>query len=71
MHHAVHTSDGQNIITPNKYIFYLKCMYMRFAISRRVHRYRLSLRDGQAARGREEESGGLRPLAWGGNVDED
>ena len=32
---------------------------------------RLSLRDRQAARGREEESGGLRPLAWGGNVDED
>ena len=41
------------------------------AISRRVHRYRLSLRDRQAARAREEESGGLRPLAWGGNVDED
>eukprot|EP00904_Undaria_pinnatifida_P007999 jgi/Undpi1/4329/HiC_scaffold_17.g07695.m1 len=41
------------------------------AISRRVHRYRLSLRDRQAARGREEESGGLRPLAWGGNVDKD
>ena len=41
------------------------------AISRRVYRYRLSLRDRQAARGREEESGGLRPLAWGGNVDED
>ena len=41
------------------------------AISRRVHRFRLSLRDRQAARGREEEAGGLRPLAWGGNVDED
>ena len=41
------------------------------AISRRVHRYRISLRDRQAARGREEESGELRPLAWGGNVDED
>eukprot|EP00904_Undaria_pinnatifida_P007537 jgi/Undpi1/3913/HiC_scaffold_16.g07281.m1 len=40
-------------------------------ISRRVHRYRLSLRDRQAARGRKEESGGLRPLVWGGNVDED
>eukprot|EP00904_Undaria_pinnatifida_P003430 jgi/Undpi1/13088/HiC_scaffold_8.g02750.m1 len=25
----------------------------------------------QTARGREKESGGLRPLAWGGNVDED
>ena len=41
------------------------------AISRRVHRYRLSLGDRQAARGREEEARGLRPLAWGGNVDED
>ena len=29
------------------------------------------MRDRQAARGREEESGGLRPLAWNGNVDED
>ena len=41
------------------------------AISRRVHRYRLFLRDRQAARGGEEESGGLRPLVWGGNIDED
>ena len=41
------------------------------AISRRVNRYRPSPRDRQAARGREEESGGLRPLAWDGNVDED
>ena len=41
------------------------------AISRMVHRYRLSLRDRQAAKGREEEAGGLRQLAWGGNVDED
>ena len=41
------------------------------AISRRVHRCRLSLRYRQAARRREGESGGLRPLAWGGNVDED
>ena len=40
-------------------------------ISRRVHRYRLALRDHQAARGRREEAGGLRPLAWGGNVRED
>ena len=40
------------------------------AISGRVHRYRLSLRNHQAARGREEEAGGLRPLVWGCNVDE-
>ena len=29
------------------------------------------MRDRQAARGREKEAGGLRPLAWDGNVDED
>ena len=46
-------------------------MTTQVAISRRVHRYRLALRDRQAARGREEEAGGLRPLAWSGNVDED
>ena len=40
------------------------------AISRRVHPCRLALRDHQAARGREEEAGGLRPLVWGGSVDE-
>ena len=34
-------------------------------ISRRVTRYRLALRDHQAARGREEEPAGLRPMAWG------
>ena len=33
---------------------------------RQVHRYRLAVRDREAARGREE-AGGLRPLAWGGN----
>ena len=46
-------------------------MTTQVAISRRVHRYRLPLRDRQAARGREEESRGVRPLAWGGNFDED
>ena len=46
------------------------------AISRRVRRHRLSLRDRQAARGREEEARGPWPLAWddndiNNNVDED
>ena len=30
----------------------------------------LALRDRQAARGIEEEAEGMRPMAWGGNVDE-
>eukprot|EP00904_Undaria_pinnatifida_P008873 jgi/Undpi1/5115/HiC_scaffold_19.g08467.m1 len=52
-------------------LFQIISVTTQVAISRRVHRYRLFRRDRQAARGREEESGGLRPLAWGGNVDED
>ena len=52
-------------------LFQIISVTTQVAILHRVHRYRLSLRDRQAARGREEESGGLRPLAWGGNVDED
>ena len=51
-------------------LFQIISVTTQVAISRRVHRYRLSLGDRQAARGREEESGGLRRLAWGGNVDE-
>ena len=39
------------------------------AISRRVHRYKLTLRDRQAARGRREEEGGLMPMAWGCHID--
>ena len=41
---------------------------MGYGWIRRVHRCRLSLRDRQAARGREEESGGQPPLAWGGEM---
>lgn len=33
-------------------------------ISRRVHVYKLTLRDCQAMRGRREEEGGLMPMAW-------
>lgn len=39
------------------------------AISRRVHRYKLAMRDRQAARGRREEAGGLCPMAWGRHID--
>lgn len=39
------------------------------AISRRVHRYKLVLRNRQAARGRREEQGGLMPMAWGWHMD--
>eukprot|EP00904_Undaria_pinnatifida_P000651 jgi/Undpi1/10587/HiC_scaffold_29.g13037.m1 len=56
-------------------LFQIISVTTQVAISRRVRRYRLSLRDRQAARGREEEAGGLRPLAWGvndiNNVDKD
>ena len=52
-------------------LFEIISVTTQVAISRRVHRYRLSLRDRQAAGGREEQSGELRPLALGGNVDED
>ena len=41
------------------------------AIWRRVNRYKLALRDRQAARGRKGEAGGLRPMIWGWNVDVD
>ena len=33
--------------------------------------YKLALRDHQAARGREEEAGGMRPMTWGRNFDEE
>ena len=46
-------------------------MTTQVAISRRVDRYRLALRDRQTARGREEGPGGLRPITWGWNVDEE
>ena len=39
------------------------------AISRRVHRYKLALRDRQTSRGRREEEGSLLPMAWGWYID--
>ena len=41
------------------------------AISRQVHVYKLTLRDSQAVRGREQEAGGLRTTTWGWKVDEE
>ena len=52
-------------------LFQIISVTTQVAISRRVHRYTLVLRDRQAAKGREDEAGGLRPLARGGDVDED
>ena len=39
------------------------------AISRRVHRYKLALRDRRATRGRKKEEGGLLSMAWGWHID--
>ena len=39
------------------------------AISRRVHLYKLALRDRQATRGRREEEGVLMPMVWGCHID--
>ena len=41
------------------------------AISRRVHRYKLALRNRQAVRGRREEGAIMMPMTWGWNVDEE
>ena len=52
------------------HLFPIISVATQVTISCRFHRYRLSLRDRQAARGREDDAGGLRPKACGGNVDE-
>ena len=39
------------------------------AISRRVHRYKLALRDRQVTTGRREEEGRVLPMAWGWHID--
>ena len=41
------------------------------AISRRVHRYKIALRDPQAARWRREEGGVMMPITWGWHIDEE
>ena len=52
-----------------EHLFQIISVTTQVAISRRVHRYQLALRDRQAARGRREEDGGLLPMAWGWHVD--
>ena len=52
-------------------LFKIISVTTQVAISRKFHRQRPSPRDLQAARGREERAGQLRPLVRGGNVDED
>ena len=44
-------------------------MTSQVAISRRVHRHKLALRDRQVTRRRREEEGGLMPIAWGSRID--
>ena len=52
-------------------LFQITSVTTQVAISRRLHRYKLALRDRQAARGREGEAGGMRPITWGWNFDEE
>ena len=48
-----------------EHLFQTISVTTQVAISRRVHRYKLALRDRQATRGRRKEDGGLLPMAWG------
>ena len=50
-------------------IFQIVSVTSQVAISRRVHRYKLALRNCQATRRRREEDGGLMPMAWGCHID--
>ena len=43
-------------------LFHTISVTTQVATSRQMNRYRLALRDSQAARGREEEAEGLRPI---------
>ena len=52
-----------------EYLFQIISVTTQVAISRRVHRYKLALRDRQATRGSREEDGGLLLMAWGWHVD--
>ena len=48
----------------NEHIFHIVSVTTQVAISRRVHRYKLALRDRHAGGGRRGEDGGLLPMAW-------
>ena len=64
-------SPGPQNDACNKRLFQIFSVTTQVAISRRAHRYILAQRDRPPARGIEEEARGLRPMTWGGNVDED
>ena len=53
----------------NERLLQIVSVTSQVAISRRVHRNKLALRDRQAARGRREEEEGLMPMAWGCHID--
>ena len=58
-------TDGSSLAPKGVYkkrLFQIISVTTQVAISRRVHRYKLALRDRQAARGREERAGGMRPM---------
>ena len=52
-------------------LFQIISVTTQVAISRRVHRYQLALRDRQAARRRRDETGVMLPMTWGWNIDEE
>ena len=51
-------------------LFHIFSVTTQVPTSRQVDTYTLALRDHQAARGREEEAGGLWPMTWGWNSDD-
>ena len=52
-----------------EHLFQTISVTIQVANSYPVHRYNLTVRDRQAARGRREEDGGLLPMAWGWHKD--
>ena len=52
-------------------LFQIISVTTQVAISRRVHRYQLALRDRQATRGRREVNGVPLPMTWGWSIDEE
>ena len=50
------------------YLLQIISVNSQVAISRRVHRYKLALRDRQATTGRREEEGRKLPMEWGCHI---
>ena len=64
--------DGGSLfrkVVCKEHLFQIISVTTQVAILRRVHRYKLALRDRQAARGRKEEDGGLLSMAREWHVD--